>query len=164
MKKIIEISGDKTEVELKHLSEDKIIFELSGEEFIYYILSKNKERVIMQNDGTVLSSHSFALSPDGKKQIFVGQREAIVKIEPKAQKSSSLASMSAGSLQSPMPGKIFKILKQKGESVEIGEGVLILEAMKMEHTIKATSSGVIKEIFFSEGSQVTDGVLLCEIE
>ncbi len=54
---------------------------------------------------------------------------------------------------SPMPGKIFRLIKKSGDSVSAGETVLILEAMKMEHPIKAEASGRIK-IFFSEGEQV----------
>ena len=63
-----------------------------------------------------------------------------------------------------MPGKIFKILKEIGEDVAIGDTILILEAMKMEHAIKATKDGVVKEIFFKEGEQVTGGAELCSIE
>ena len=70
----------------------------------------------------------------------------------------------AGSLQSPMPGKIFKILKDKGQKVIAGETVLILEAMKMEHAIKAPKDGVVTDIFFKEGEQVQGGVSLCDID
>ena len=72
--------------------------------------------------------------------------------------------MSEGSLQSPMPGKIFKIFKNIGDSVARGEAIMILEAMKMEHTIKAQKDGVIKNILFKQGEQVQGGVELCEIE
>jgi biotin carboxyl carrier protein len=63
-----------------------------------------------------------------------------------------------------MPGKIFKVLLGPKDDVKKGDPVLIVEAMKMEHTIRATKDGIIKEIFFNEGDQVQGGVLLCEIE
>jgi biotin carboxyl carrier protein len=63
-----------------------------------------------------------------------------------------------------MPGKIFKIIKNSGDVVIKGETVLIVEAMKMEHSIKATRDGIISQIFYSEGDQVQGGVALCEID
>ncbi len=88
----------------------------------------------------------------------------ILKSVPKVELKSTQAAMKEGALQSPMPGKIFKIVQEQGSSVAKGDAVLILEAMKMEHTIKANKDGVIKDIFFKEGDQVQGGVLLCEIE
>ena len=63
-----------------------------------------------------------------------------------------------------MPGKIFKLFKQEKESVAAGETVMIVEAMKMEHAIRATKDGILKKIFFKEGDQVQGGATLCEIE
>jgi pyruvate carboxylase subunit B len=53
-----------------------------------------------------------------------------------------------------MPGLILKIKKSVGDEVEMGESIILLEAMKMENDIKAGSSGVIKEICVSENSAV----------
>jgi 3-methylcrotonyl-CoA carboxylase alpha subunit len=63
------------------------------------------------------------------------------------------------SLRAPMPGLVKLVRAAAGESVERGQPLLILEAMKMEHTIAAPYDGVIAEIA-SEGAQVTDGALL----
>lgn len=66
--------------------------------------------------------------------------------------------------ESPMPGKILKILVQKGDLVQEGDSLLILEAMKMEHTISAQADGVIKEIHYTQGEQVAAHALLLEME
>jgi 3-methylcrotonyl-CoA carboxylase alpha subunit len=66
-------------------------------------------------------------------------------------------------MMSPMPGKIFKVLKEVGEKVNKGDTILIMEAMKMEHPVKATSDGVIDNIFYKEGTQVDGGVELVSI-
>lgn len=65
-----------------------------------------------------------------------------------------------GGLISPMPGKIFKVLVSVGDEVKKGEPLLILEAMKMEHSIKAPHDGVVKSIDYKEGDQVDGGVEL----
>jgi 3-methylcrotonyl-CoA carboxylase alpha subunit len=69
-----------------------------------------------------------------------------------------------GAMTSPMPGKIFKILKEVGEAVKQGETILIMEAMKMEHPVKATRDGKIKEITYKVGEQVAGGVELVVLE
>jgi 3-methylcrotonyl-CoA carboxylase alpha subunit len=65
----------------------------------------------------------------------------------------------AGSLRAPMPGLVKVVRAAKGDAVVKGQPLLILEAMKMEHTIAAPHDGTIAEIA-TEGSQVTDGTVL----
>ena len=61
----------------------------------------------------------------------------------------------------PVPGKIVKLLVKRGDDVEDGQEVLLLEAMKMENPIFASSNGKIKEIRVKEGQEVdVDHVLL----
>ena len=66
----------------------------------------------------------------------------------------------AGSLAAPMPGKVVKVLAQPGAKVAKGDALLILEAMKMEHTITAPADGVVKEIHYAAGEQVLEGAEL----
>ncbi|RUW62432.1 acetyl/propionyl/methylcrotonyl-CoA carboxylase subunit alpha [Mesorhizobium sp. M7A.F.Ca.US.008.03.1.1] len=69
------------------------------------------------------------------------------------------AAARAGSLRAPMPGLVKLVRAGKGDAVIKGQPLLILEAMKMEHTIAAPHDGVIAEIA-AEGAQVTDGTVL----
>lgn len=67
-------------------------------------------------------------------------------------------------VKAPMPGLLIKIKKQIGEPVELGEPILILEAMKMENDLRSPSSGTIKEINFTEGQTVEKGAVILVIE
>jgi len=69
-----------------------------------------------------------------------------------------------GSLTAPMPGKILKINIKKGSQVSQGEALIILEAMKMEHTIKANTEGTVTEVFVNVGDQVENGADLMKVE
>jgi 3-methylcrotonyl-CoA carboxylase alpha subunit len=69
-----------------------------------------------------------------------------------------------GSLAAPMPGKIVQVMSRPGEAVRKGQALLILEAMKMEHTITAPADGVVKEIHFAAGEQVLEGTELITME
>jgi acetyl-CoA/propionyl-CoA carboxylase biotin carboxyl carrier protein len=68
-----------------------------------------------------------------------------------------------GLLRSPMPGKILKINKSTGDSVNAGDTVCVLEAMKMEYAVKAPFAGKIKRIEKRVGDQVGLEELLVEI-
>ena len=69
-----------------------------------------------------------------------------------------------GSLSSPMPGRIVKLLVKPGEHIEKGQDLLVVEAMKMENKVSSPFEGMVKEIFFSEGDQIEANVPLMEIE
>jgi 3-methylcrotonyl-CoA carboxylase alpha subunit len=69
-----------------------------------------------------------------------------------------------GSLAAPMPGKVIALLVKPGAKVEKGAPLLILEAMKMEHTINAPADGVVKAIHFAAGEQVPEGAELLTLE
>lgn len=73
------------------------------------------------------------------------------------------ASTSAGLINAPMPGKIVSVLKKEGETVEIGQAVIILEAMKMENELKSTVAGTVQKIAVEAGQSVEKGELLLEI-
>ena len=74
------------------------------------------------------------------------------------------ADEAAGSLAAPMPGKVLQVLVQPGAAVTKGMPLLILEAMKMEHTITAPRDGRVSRIFFKPGEQVNEGADLLELE
>ena len=69
-----------------------------------------------------------------------------------------------GGLTAPMPGKVVALLAQPGQKVEKGAPLLILEAMKMEHTITAPAAGTVKAFCYAAGEQVSDGAALVEFE
>ncbi|MEQ9325853.1 MAG: acetyl/propionyl/methylcrotonyl-CoA carboxylase subunit alpha [Rhodospirillales bacterium] len=68
--------------------------------------------------------------------------------------------VSEGGLVAPMPGKIIAVHVAAGEAVEAGQALVVMEAMKMEHTIRAPEAGLVREVFFTAGDQVPDGAEL----
>jgi pyruvate carboxylase subunit B len=67
-------------------------------------------------------------------------------------------------IKAPMPALVVKVEVAVGDSVKPGQGLLILEAMKMENEIKAHSSGVVKTIYVTQGKPVEKGELLILLE
>ncbi|NLJ51070.1 MAG: acetyl/propionyl/methylcrotonyl-CoA carboxylase subunit alpha [Alcaligenaceae bacterium] len=68
-----------------------------------------------------------------------------------------------GGLTAPMPGKVINILVNVGDSVKAGDVLLVMEAMKMEHSITADTGGTVEELFFAVGDQVTEGAELIKL-
>jgi biotin carboxyl carrier protein len=64
----------------------------------------------------------------------------------------------------PMPGKIIRVLAAEGGEVEAGQGLVVVEAMKMQNEIKATKKGRVTRIAVKEGSAVNAGDLLAIVE
>jgi acetyl-CoA/propionyl-CoA carboxylase biotin carboxyl carrier protein len=78
--------------------------------------------------------------------------------------SGSDGAVASGSVEAPMQGTIVKILVEVGQDVEPGEGIVVLEAMKMENQINAEKSGTVKEIKVAAGESVGGGDILAVIE
>jgi 3-methylcrotonyl-CoA carboxylase alpha subunit len=70
------------------------------------------------------------------------------------------AEAEGGRLTAPMPGKVVAILVRQGQHVERGQALVIMEAMKMEHTIAAPHEGTVDDILYAVGDQVADGAPL----
>lgn len=68
-----------------------------------------------------------------------------------------------GGLTAPMPGKVINIQVNVGDKVEQGQVLVVMEAMKMEHSITASTGGVVEEIFFAVGEQVAEGAELIQL-
>ncbi|HEY5633411.1 MAG TPA: acetyl/propionyl/methylcrotonyl-CoA carboxylase subunit alpha [Burkholderiaceae bacterium] len=68
-----------------------------------------------------------------------------------------------GRLTAPMPGKVIALLCEKGAKVAKGQPLLVMEAMKMEHTLYAPEAGEVTELLYAVGDQVDEGAQLVEI-
>ena len=79
-------------------------------------------------------------------------------------KSNSVAKNSGNSVASPMQGTVVKIVKANGDRVEVGDLIVVLEAMKMEQPLIAQKAGVIAQLGVGVGQSVSSGQLLCVIE
>ena len=85
------------------------------------------------------------------------QRRALIRAGGKGAAGKALVT-------SPMPGKVVKLLVAEGEEVQADQGVIVVEAMKMENELKSAVTGKVKEIFVQEGEVVESGAKLLLVE
>lgn len=77
---------------------------------------------------------------------------------------SVVSSVKVNEIKAPMPGLVLNVAVEIGQEVKKGDGLLILEAMKMENVIKSVGDGVVKDILIKKGTAVDKGQLLIQME
>ena len=85
--------------------------------------------------------------------------------DPRARRRGSNGAISAGPLEisAPMPGRVVKVLVREGQEVTAGQGVLVIEAMKMQNELRAPRDGCIARIHAAEGEGVETGAPLLSL-
>jgi len=132
-------------------------------------LDKNKFHVIINNSS--YNIELLAKDENAKNQIILvnGQKQSI-EIKDKYDDllkqlgMDKLMGNKANLLKAPMPGLVLKVLVTEGQAVKKGDGLLILEAMKMENIIKASSDGMVKKIHIEEKNIVDKNQKMIEFE
>ena len=117
-------------------------------------------------------SHTFAVSASGSggKWALVDRGE-VVEVEVLDERTRHIQGLvgagktqaGGGTVKAPMPGLVVKILVEPGAAVAAGQGLVVLEAMKMENEIKAASAGVVESVAVQPGQAVEKGAALVVI-
>ncbi len=98
-----------------------------------------------------------------KRHVFLhGRCHVLAAVDPLFQ--AGAGGGAEGGMTAPMPGKVIALVAQPGATVTKGAPLLILEAMKMEHTICAPAAGTVKSFRYAVGEQVADGAELVDFE
>ena len=100
-------------------------------------------------------------------QIVIGTHHFTFEIDdPRQWKRSGGAADAHGraSILAPMPGKIVRVLVAAGDDVTAGQGIVVVEAMKMQNEMKAPKAGRVVSLAVKEGDSVTGGTVLAVIE
>jgi len=104
------------------------------------------------------------VTPAGERRfVRLGQLDFVLEREPDARARPAAGSAGHG-LEAPMPGVVTKVMVVVGEDVAKGQPLLALEAMKMEHAIRAPRAGRVKAVSASPGQMVQAGASLIELE
>jgi biotin carboxyl carrier protein len=106
-------------------------------------------------------------SPEDKLNLQTGSQEFIAEvIDPRAWRGRRHSNVEAEGRQqivAPMPGKVVRLLVQAGDHVEAGQGLLVVEAMKMQNEIRSPKSGTVERVLAREGQPVNAGEVLCVV-
>ena len=115
-------------------------------------------------------SHQVRVAPrsDGSLTLHTAVGEYRAEItDPRSWRGRRHGALEAEGLQqiaAPMPGKVVRLLVKQGDTVEAGQGLMIVEAMKMQNEIRSPKSGKIEKLCAAEGQAVNAGEVLLWVE
>jgi propionyl-CoA carboxylase alpha chain len=130
------------------------------------VLAVEPGRVTLEIDGIRTSANVLidSSSLPGAREIHVDGPLGYVRLREVPRFVDPADAVASGSLLAPMPGTVISVAVEAGQSVGAGQTVLVLEAMKMQHTVTAPQAGVVTEIDVRPGAQVAAGEVLAVVE
>ena len=163
MKYQIHVCGKKRIVELTRDS-DRWRISLDGQ-----LLDADAVEIAPHTLSLLLNGESHEIrvtpAPDGTLKIHTGVYEFTAEVvDPRAWSGRRHAHAELEGRQqvlAPMPGKVIRLLVQAGDIVEAGQGLLVVEAMKMQNEIRSPKTGTVERLLAKEGQPVNAGETLC---
>ncbi len=170
MKLNAEIEGEKLALEVRREGE-RVFAEVGGQRYELEARAVGEGEYLLIRDGRVYECRVGAASGEsrhGELSVALGANEyGVTLTDPKHLRGArAAAGHDAGRAQitSPMPGKVVRVLVSKGQEVDAGAGVVVVEAMKMQNELKSPKSGAVAEIRVEAGATVSAGEVLAVIE
>jgi biotin carboxyl carrier protein len=113
----------------------------------------------------LLNGRSFEVRADRGAMVVDGQRYEAEVDDPRALKKRHAGAAAEGqqTLKASMPGKIVRVLVAEGDEVAPGQGIIVVEAMKMQNEVKSPKAGVVVSVRVREGNAVTAGDVLAVV-
>ena len=152
-----EFENTEYDFEYKQKRDQKFLFSNNKEAFIY---SSDEDGIDMIFDG----KRHYSRVTVSKNNILVHMPFGDVMLQLKPRFKMPGTEVAIGGLIAPMPGKVIDVKVKKGKKVKAGDTLVILEAMKMEHSIKASEDGTVSELLISVNDQVENGALLMVVK
>jgi biotin carboxyl carrier protein len=166
VKYVVTVNGQELEVTLDgpvaHVGDveaDAHVVEIDGTPISVVTIAGRVHRVLARR-GTAAGQYTIHL--DGFRFEVEAVDERTRAIRRLAGSAARLAG--PGSVAAPMPGLVVRVLVQPGERVQAGQGVVVIEAMKMENELRAATAGVVRSVAVHAGSAVEKGAVLVEFE
>lgn len=168
MKLIAEIDGEKREINIKQTG-DNVSAEIDGRAYELQMHAVEENLYLLKHANKI---YRVFVAPNEKPNepfsVTVGGKDLDVKlIDPKRMRGGANAEKNAdgaAEIKTAMPGKVVRVLTTVGAAIKQGDGVLIVEAMKMQNEMKAPKDGTVREIRVAEGATVNAGDVLAVIE
>ncbi len=155
MKKQIQLNEELIDIDVIQQNARFVLFNLEGVEYAVNLAASHDGMMTLNQNGV---NHSVTTVDTH----FVVDGIEFALETPRRGRSKSKGH-DVLQMKSPMPGKILKIFVEPGALVEVGTPILVMEAMKMEHTIRANKKGTIEAIHAKVGDQVQGGIELVKI-
>jgi biotin carboxyl carrier protein len=144
--------------------------EISGKKFDADIIEYKKGKFHILKDNKSVSAEVVEMNTEEKSFVIkVNSNTYTVSVRDKYDELlremgiDASAGKKMNDIKAPMPGLVLNVLVENGQSVQKGDAILILEAMKMENVLKAPSDGLIKKIRIAKGDKVEKNQIMIDL-
>ncbi|HEU4785648.1 MAG TPA: biotin carboxylase N-terminal domain-containing protein [Ktedonobacterales bacterium] len=138
-----------------------VTFDDEPQMYAVQVRERNGPDITLEIDGHVLRATAMEAQPEEWWAHVAGETLSLTRRSPLPLPGVARASNDA--LTAPMPGQVIGVLVSEGQAVAAGDPLMILEAMKMEHTIRAPHDGVVSAIHYQPGDQVRAAAVLLDV-
>jgi biotin carboxyl carrier protein len=162
MKLNAELNGEKHEIEITR-AENTVFARVDDREYELEASEVERDVYLFKYNNRIFEIY---VAPNGIVNLGNHQLEIAI-TDPKRLRGAGAGAASAdgiAEIKTAMPGKLVRVLVAEGAEIKQGEGVLVVEAMKMQNEMKSPKDGIVKEIRFAEGATVNAGDILAVIE
>jgi len=164
MKLEVQIGGRTRTVEVERAGE-RLQFTLDGR-----VIGADAVEVAAGTYSILLDRRCFEVRvqpvPDGLRVHAGGQEFPAQVLDPRAwrgKRGGVVEAQGRQQITAPMPGKVVRVLVKAGDAVEAGQGLLVVEAMKMQNEVRAPKTGTVERLLVIEGQAVNAGEVLAVV-
>jgi biotin carboxyl carrier protein len=153
---LLRIGGRDYKAEVKDLTPERAVVVVDGKEYAVDLVRIGRKKVTADAVKAISSGTVPATAPAaGTQAAAPGAPAAAARTVPTAR--------GEGGITAPMPGLVLTIKVKEGDTVQAGQALLIMEAMKMENAITASYNGTVSRVYVREGDSISEGDLLVDV-
>lgn len=147
---VLRIAGREYQAEVRELTPERAVVVVDGKEYAVDLVRLGRRRATADTVKAVTGGVAPAIPP------------TVAPAPPPAPRQAPSA-RGEGGITAPMPGLVLAIKVKEGDTVQAGQALLVMEAMKMENAITASYNGTVSRVYVREGDSISEGDLLVEV-
>jgi len=147
---VLRISGREYKAEVRELTPERAVVVIDGKEYAVDLVRLGRR--------TATADTVKAITAGG-----AGAAPSSAAPAPPAAPRQAPSARGEGGITAPMPGLVLAIKVKEGDTVQAGQALLVMEAMKMENAITASYNGTVSRLYVREGDSISEGDLLVEV-
>lgn len=148
---LLRISGREYKAEVRELTPERAVIVIDGQEYAVDLVRLGRRTTAPEAVRAVVGAGTTAPATP-----------PVAQVAPAAPRAAP-PGPGQGGITAPMPGLVLSIKVKEGETVQAGQTLLVMEAMKMENAITASYNGTVSRIYVREGDSLSEGDLLVDV-
>ena len=147
---LLRIAGRDYKAEVKELTPERAVVVVDGKEYAVDLVRIGRKTLTAEAVKAITGGAPASMAPAGAAT-------------PAAATRTAPPTRGEGGITAPMPGLVLTIKVKEGDTVQAGQALLVMEAMKMENAITASYNGTVSKIYVRQGDSISEGDVLVDV-